>query len=423
MTAMTAAILAMTINLTAYAIEIVRAGIEAVPPGQREASLALGLKPVRVFIYVILPQALANVYPALVSQVIIIMLESAVVSQIAVMDLTHVADYIQSRPIALSRPTSSSPWSIWGWRLDCAGRWRAGSRLFAAITMSISVIDILWFLLAAALTLLRSAIAFVGGGTPSAAVLLRYARPNFGARFMDLYVEVLQGTPLLLQLFLVFFGLPLLGIDVSPILAAGVALTLYASAFLGEIWRGCVDAIGRGQWEASASLGMKFVAQMRYVILPQALKIAIPPTVGFLVQLVKSTALASIVGFSELIKAGQIVTNATFQPVVVYGLVALIYFCMCFPLTYCARLLERKLSEPVDRGKPDDCPNEPAPLDANAPMVEMRNVNSGRVPGVEECVAVGPQGRGVVIAALPAPASRRRSVASTGWSITRKAIS
>jgi polar amino acid transport system permease protein len=97
MTAMQAAILAMTINLTAYAIEIVRAGIEAVPPGQREAGIALGMKPVKVFIYVVLPQALANVYPALVSQIIITMLESAVVSQVAVMDLTHVADYIQSR--------------------------------------------------------------------------------------------------------------------------------------------------------------------------------------------------------------------------------------------------------------------------------------------------------------------------------------
>jgi len=155
---------------------------------------------------------------------------------------------------------------------------------------------------------------------------------------------VLQGTPLLLQLFLVFFGLPLLGIDVSPLLAAGVALTLYASAFLAEIWRGCVDAIGRGQWDAAAALGMTFVQRMRLIILPQALKIAVPPTVGFLVQLVKSTALASIVGFNELTKAGQIVTNATFQPVVVYGLVALIYFCLCFPLTYCARMLERKLS-------------------------------------------------------------------------------
>jgi len=97
MSALTAAVLAMTINLTAYTIEIVRAGIEAVPPGQREAGIALGLKPVSVFFYVILPQALANVYPALVSQAIIIMLESSVVSTISVMDLTHVGDLIQSR--------------------------------------------------------------------------------------------------------------------------------------------------------------------------------------------------------------------------------------------------------------------------------------------------------------------------------------
>jgi polar amino acid transport system permease protein len=212
--------------------------------------------------------------------------------------------------------------------------------------ITLSIADILSYLLAATRwTLLLSVIAFVGGGIGALLLLLlRYARPNIGVRFMNLYVELLQGTPLLLQLFIVFFGLPLLGVDVSPLLAAGVALTLYASAFLAEIWRGCVDAIGRGQWDASASLGMKFILQMRYVILPQALRIAVPPTVGFLVQLVKSTALASIVGFNELTKAGQIVTNATFQPVVVYGLVALIYFCMCFPLTYCARMLERRLS-------------------------------------------------------------------------------
>lgn len=92
-----AACLAMTINLTAYAIEIVRAGIEAVAPGQREAGLALGIRPGSVFFRVVLPQALANVYPALVSQTVITMLESAVVSQIAVVDLTHVADLIQSR--------------------------------------------------------------------------------------------------------------------------------------------------------------------------------------------------------------------------------------------------------------------------------------------------------------------------------------
>ena len=97
LSAIQAAVLAMTINLTAYSIEILRAGIEAVAPGQREAGAALGIKPAEVFIFVVLPQALANVYPALVSQIVMTMLESAVVSTIAVMDLTHVADLIQSR--------------------------------------------------------------------------------------------------------------------------------------------------------------------------------------------------------------------------------------------------------------------------------------------------------------------------------------
>lgn len=97
LTAFEAAALAMTINLTAYGIEIVRAGIEAVPPGQREAGLALGIAPISTFIYIVLPQAIAIVYPALVSQIVITMLESAVVSQIAVTDLTHAADLIQSR--------------------------------------------------------------------------------------------------------------------------------------------------------------------------------------------------------------------------------------------------------------------------------------------------------------------------------------
>ena len=213
--------------------------------------------------------------------------------------------------------------------------------------MDLPLADILIYLLTGARwTLLLAAIAFLGGGIGALLLLLlRYGQPRFGAQFLRLYVELFQGTPLLLQLFLVFFGLPLLGIDVSPLLAAGAALTLYASAFLAEIWRGCVDAIPRGQWDASGALGLNFLNQMRDVILPQALRIAIPPTVGFLTQLLKATALASIVGFQELTKSGQIVSNATFQPLFVYGIVALIYFAMCYPLTFCARLLERKMSQ------------------------------------------------------------------------------
>ncbi len=201
-----------------------------------------------------------------------------------------------------------------------------------------------FLLLAARWTLLLSAIAFVGGGIGATLLLLwRYGAPRIGGYATSVYIQLFQGTPLLLQLFLVFFGLPLIGVDVSPLMAAGVALTLYASAFLAEIWRGCVDSIPRGQWDASDSLGMNFLTQMRYVILPQSLKIAIPPTVGFLVQLLKSTALASIVGFNELTRSGQIVANATFQPFIIYGLVALIYFAMCYPLTVGSRVLERRL--------------------------------------------------------------------------------
>jgi len=200
-------------------------------------------------------------------------------------------------------------------------------------------------LLAARWTLLLSAIAFAGGGIFGLTLLvLRVSRSAAAREAVKLYIELFQGTPLLMQLFLVFFGLPLLGIEVSPWLAATVSLALYASAYLVEIWRGSVDAVPHGQWDASASLGMRYLAQLRLVILPQALRLAVPPTVGFLVQLVKSTALASIIGYNELTKTGQILTNATFQPFVIYALVALIYFAMCYPLTAAARALERRLA-------------------------------------------------------------------------------
>lgn len=200
-------------------------------------------------------------------------------------------------------------------------------------------------LLASRWTLLLSAIAFAGGGIVGLALLLvRIGRNKYGRKAVMLYVELFQSTPLLLQLFLVYFGLPKLGIDVSAWLAAAVCLTLYSSAFLTDIWRGSVEAIPRGQWDGSASLGLHYLSQLRLVILPQATRMAIPPTVGFLVQLVKSTALASIVGYHELTKTAQILTNATFQPFVIYGLVALIYFAICFPLTKWSRGLERRLA-------------------------------------------------------------------------------
>jgi polar amino acid transport system permease protein len=199
-------------------------------------------------------------------------------------------------------------------------------------------------LLAARWTVGLSLIAFVGGSTVGALLLmlrlsgLRAIKPVVGA-----YVQLFQGIPLLVQLFLAYYGLGLFGINTSPWVAAGMGLTLYASAFLTEIWHGCVAAIPRGQWEASESLALSFYEQMRYIILPQALKIAVPPTVGFLVQLIKGTALASVIGFMELTKVGKTIANATFSPFLIFSCVAVMYFLLCYPVSLYARRLERKL--------------------------------------------------------------------------------
>lgn len=199
-------------------------------------------------------------------------------------------------------------------------------------------------LLAARWTILLSIAGFLCGSAAGLALLLlRISRSRAISRCATLYIEMFQGTPLLMQLFLVFFGLPLLGLNVQAWVAAAVGLTLSASAYLAEIWRGCVEAIPAGQWDAAAALGLHRLRQFRLVILPQALRIAIPPTVGFFVQLVKATALTSIIGFNELLRTANVINNATFAPFTVYGVVALIYFVLCFPLTALSRWLERRL--------------------------------------------------------------------------------
>ncbi|MDQ8728686.1 amino acid ABC transporter permease [Bradyrhizobium sp. LHD-71] len=200
-------------------------------------------------------------------------------------------------------------------------------------------------LLATRWTVLLSLVAFVCGGAVGLALL--FARVS-KIRWLDTatraYIEFFQGTPLLMQLFLFFFGVALLGIEVSPWLAASLALTFWTSAFLAEIWRGCVESLPKGQWEAAETLALSYIEQMRYVILPQALRIAIPPTVGFSVQVIKGTALASIIGFVDLTKAGTMLNNATFRPFLVYSLVALIYFALCYPLSWYAHRLERQFN-------------------------------------------------------------------------------
>lgn len=210
--------------------------------------------------------------------------------------------------------------------------------------------EFLFILDAAKWTVALSLIAFVGGAIGGLIIALCRTSDSRVARLMSgAFIQVFQGTPLLLQLFLVFFGAPVLGLEINPWVAAGAALILNSSAFLGEIWRGCIQAIPSGQWEAAQALSLSYVSRMRDVILPQAARIALAPTVGYMVQIIKGTSLAAIIGFVEVTRSGQIINNATFQPLMVFSVVAGIYFVLCWPLSLLAVRIERQQAATLAR--------------------------------------------------------------------------
>jgi polar amino acid transport system permease protein len=194
-------------------------------------------------------------------------------------------------------------------------------------------------------TLVLSALAFVLGSIGGFGVMLARISPRrWLSRPAMVYIEAIQGIPLLILLFIVYFGLSVYGFQVPALVAAGLALMVYTSAYLGDIWRGCIDAMPKPQWEAAECLSLTRWQTLRFVIIPQALRLALPPTVGFLVQVIKMTSLASVIGFVELTRAGQIINNSIFQPFLVFGLVGVFYFALCYPLSRWSQSMEKKLN-------------------------------------------------------------------------------
>lgn len=204
------------------------------------------------------------------------------------------------------------------------------------------------FLLDGALwTIVLSAIALIGGGLLGFVVALARISPRKAWRATAMgYVQVVQGTPLLVVMFMTYFGLPTIGITISPLAAAGASLIINVSAYLGEIWRGAIQSVPKPQWEAAECLALTRTQRMFRVILPQAIRIATPPTVGFMVQIIKNTSLASVVGFVELARAGQIINNSLFEPFIVYLIIAAVYFALCYPISRLSRSLERRVGTP-----------------------------------------------------------------------------
>jgi polar amino acid transport system permease protein len=214
-----------------------------------------------------------------------------------------------------------------------------------------TLVHLLYLLQATLWTVVLTVLAFGLGSLAGFVVMLaRTARTRWVRAVSMIYVDIIQGTPLLIVLFLIYFGLAVVGIELPALLAAAISLMIYCSAFLGEIWRGCVRSVPRTQSEAAECLGLTRWQTLTDVILPQAMRIATPPTVGFLVQVLKNTSLASVVGFVELTRASQVINNSLFQPFLVFGIAGALYFALCYPLSRLSRALERKLN--VGRRQP-----------------------------------------------------------------------
>ena len=175
--------------------------------------------------------------------------------------------------------------------------------------------------------------------------LLRLSRNPMITAPLVAYVEIFRCTPLLVQIVWFYYALPVvLGIDIPAHVAAVLVLSLYTGAFYAEIIRGGVNSIERGQWDAARAIGMRRRQVMRHVILPQAVKRMIPPFMNQSIIQLKNTSLVSTIAVADLLYQGTIITAATYRPLEVYTMVAIIYFLVLFPLTLAAQQVERRLA-------------------------------------------------------------------------------
>ena len=174
-----------------------------------------------------------------------------------------------------------------------------------------------------------------------------------------IYLELFRCTPMILQLFFAYFALPSLGINLSPMMAGVLSLGMCVGAYLSEVFRSAILAVDRGQWEASSALAMSWPMTMRYTILPQAARIALPSTGNYAVALFKDSALASTVSVVELLFSAQLVASETFEYIKVYTVIGIFYFAVCYPTSIAIRHLERRLDITLKRSSKQTLAVEP----------------------------------------------------------------
>ncbi|WP_320198620.1 amino acid ABC transporter permease [Agrobacterium sp. rho-13.3] len=204
--------------------------------------------------------------------------------------------------------------------------------------------QLLFILQGAGWTLVLSLLGFVGGTVIGLPAAIARTSKNGALRIaIAAYINLIQGIPLPIIMFLAYFGISIAGFNVPALVAAGIAMTAYSSAYLAEIWRGSIESVPKAQWEAAECLALTNLQRLTHVILPQAVRISIPPTIGFLVQIVKNTSYAVVIGFADLTYSARLINNTTFKPFTVFTIAAVLYFAICFPLSKYSKTLERKL--------------------------------------------------------------------------------
>jgi His/Glu/Gln/Arg/opine family amino acid ABC transporter permease subunit len=174
-----------------------------------------------------------------------------------------------------------------------------------------------------------------------------------------IYLEIFRCTPMILQLFFAYFALPSLGINLSPMMAGVLSLGMCVGAYLSEVFRAAILAVDRGQWEASSALAMSWPMTMRYTILPQAARIALPSTGNYAIALFKDSALASTVSVVELLFSAQLIASETFEYIKVYTVIGIFYFAVCYPTSIAIRRLERRLDITLKRSSKQTLAVEP----------------------------------------------------------------
>lgn len=197
-------------------------------------------------------------------------------------------------------------------------------------------------------TLPLTAISFVLGLVLALVVALLRLSPVSPLRALARgYVSLIRGTPLLLQLFIIYYGLPSLGVTIDPFPSAVIAFTLNVGGYASEVVRAAILAVPRGQWEAAATVGMGYPATLRRIVLPQATRVAVPPLSNTLIALVKDTSLASTIQVTELLRKAQEVAAPTYQFFALYGVAAVYYWVICLALSFTQSRLESRLDRYV----------------------------------------------------------------------------